>query len=136
MFQVDDKTFEELVNKAIDAIPKKYLENLNNVAIVVEEVPNEEQRRKLSLHPGQTLYGLYEGIPLTKRGAGYNLVLPDKISIFKQPIEAASQTLKDVAEQVRYTMWHEVAHFYGLDHERIHQLDGTSGPRPDHYSNN
>ncbi len=118
--------FEHLVSEAIDALPKKYMEHLVNVAFVIEDNPTPEQRLKLELHDNQTLYGLYEGIPLTKRGAGYNLVLPDKITIFKGPIEASCTTLEELRSHIGHTIWHEVAHYYGLDHGRIDELDAKS----------
>jgi len=118
-----DKEFEELVNKALDTIPKLYQENLNNVAITIEDEPTPAQREKLKLRCNETLFGLYEGIPLTQRGAGYNLVIPDRITLFKLPMVNISQNMKELAEQVRHTLWHEIAHFYGLNHEKIHKLE-------------
>ncbi len=118
-----DEEFEELVNKALDTIPKLYQENLNNVAITIADEPTSHQREKLKLRCDQTLFGLYEGIPLTQRGAGYNLVLPDRITIFKLPMVNVSRNMKELAEQVRHTLWHEIAHFYGLNHEQIHKLE-------------
>jgi len=123
MISVSDEEFESYVSSGMDAIPPKYIKNLNNVAFVVQDVPTEEQRVKLKLSEHQTLFGLYEGIPLTKRGTGYNLVLPDKITIFKLPLEAVSNTPAELKEQVRHTVWHEVAHYYGLNHEQIHKLE-------------
>jgi predicted Zn-dependent protease with MMP-like domain len=126
MHTVSQQEFEQIVSEGIDAIPDKYMERLNNVAFVVEDQPSEEQRRNSNLKPYQTLFGLYQGIPLTKRGANYNLVLPDKITIFKKPLESASTSLKDLKEKVRHTVWHEVAHYFGLGHQQIHRLDGTT----------
>ncbi len=123
MIRVDDEAFEQLVSRAIDDIPQKYARNIKNLAFVVEDEPSEEQRQRLELHQGQTLYGLYEGIPLTRRSSGYNLVLPDKITIFRKPMEFNSNTLDDLAETVKHTVWHEVAHYFGLDHDRIHELE-------------
>ena len=118
-----DEQFEDWVNQGIAAIPKLYQDNLNNVAIVIADEPTPEQREKLKLRCDQTLFGLYEGIPLTKRGTGYNLVLPDKITIFKLPMVHASQSAEEIKEQVRHTVWHEIAHFYGLNHDQIHKLE-------------
>jgi predicted Zn-dependent protease with MMP-like domain len=118
-----DKEFEVLVNKAIDKIPKLYQDYLNNVAITIADEPTSAQRKKLKLRCDETLFGLYEGIPLTKRGAGYNMVLPDKITIFKLPMVSASNNPHELAEQVRHTVWHEIAHYYGLNHDQIHKLE-------------
>jgi predicted Zn-dependent protease with MMP-like domain len=125
MHSVSQQQFDDLVSEAIDSLPDKYLERLHNIVFVSEDNPTPEQRTKLHLHNGQTLYGLYEGIPLTARGSGYNLVLPDKITIFKEPIEWSSANLEDLKENIRHTVWHEVAHYFGLDHDRIYLLDGT-----------
>jgi predicted Zn-dependent protease with MMP-like domain len=126
VIEIDSKAFEKIVGEAIDSIPKKYADRIKNLAFVVEDIPSPEQRTRLELHEGQTLYGLYEGIPLTRRGAGYNLVLPDKITIFQKPIEASSQTLEQLKQQVFHTVWHEVAHYFGLDHSRIHELESRN----------
>ncbi|HEX5796988.1 MAG TPA: metallopeptidase family protein [Candidatus Saccharimonadales bacterium] len=122
-FIPSDKEFEELVNKALDKIPELYQQYLNNVAITIADEPTQEQREKLKLRCNETLFGLYEGIPLTKRGAGYNLVLPDRITIFKLPLARAAGNLAELAEEVRHTLWHEIAHYYGLDHDQIHKLE-------------
>ncbi|HEX5455941.1 MAG TPA: metallopeptidase family protein [Candidatus Saccharimonadales bacterium] len=121
---LSDKEFEELVNKAFDHIPELYQKNLNNVAVTIADEPTPAQREKLKLRCNETLFGLYEGIPLTQRGAGYNLVLPDRITIFKLPMLRAVNSMDELAEQVRHTLWHEIAHFYGLNHAQIHKLDG------------
>ena len=118
-----DEQFMKMVDEAVGRLPKLYQDNLNNVGFVIADEPTEQQRTELKLHCNQTLFGLYQGIPLTKRGAGYNLVLPDKITIFKLPMVHASRDLIDLIKHVRHTVWHEVAHFYGLDHRRIHELE-------------
>lgn len=118
-----DKDFEEMINNGISSLPKLYQENLNNVGFVIADEPTPEQRKELKLRCNETLFGLYQGIPLTRRGSGYNLVLPDKITIFKLPIAAVSSSIEDIAEHVRHTVWHEVAHFYGLNHDQIHKLE-------------
>jgi predicted Zn-dependent protease with MMP-like domain len=123
MISVSDEDFEAFVAAGMDAIPQKYIDNLNNVAFVTQDRPTDEQRIKLKLGDHQSLYGLYEGVPLTKRGSSYNLVLPDKITIFKEPMEMNHDSLDEVKEQVRHTVWHEVAHYYGLNHEQIHKLE-------------
>lgn len=121
--QVSSKEFETIIVGAIDRIPEKYAKRLDNILITWEEEPSDEQCHRLRLHCNQTLLGLYEGIPLTKRGTGYNLVLPDKITLFKKPIEQATYTMTELKEQVGRTLWHEVAHYFGLDHDRIHTLE-------------
>lgn len=93
MIALSQEVFEQIVGEAMDAQPEKYMLRLKNVVFVVDDDPTPEQRTKLHLHNNQTLWGLYEGIPQTARGNSYNLVLPDKITIFKNPILASSNTL-------------------------------------------
>lgn len=125
MLKLSDKQFEELVDDAVGHIPKLYRDHLENIAFLVEDDPTPEQRRRLNLYPNETLYGLYEGVPLPQRNGALKL-LPDKITIFKNPILRSVQTMPQLKEQIYHTVWHEVAHYYGLDHKRIHQLDGTA----------
>ncbi len=123
MIEISDEQFEILINESMDELPQEYIRNLNNVAVTFDDEPSVEQRKKQKLSPYQTLFGLYEGIPLTSRGNGYNLVLPDKITIFKKPIVASVHDIKALKEQVKHTLWHEIAHHYGLDHERIRLIE-------------
>lgn len=120
---ISDEQFEVIVAQALDELPEKYTSNLDNVAIVYADEPNEHQRQKLKLRCGDSLYGLYEGIPLTKRGAGYSLVLPDKITIFKNTLVQVSRDVADLKANVKHTLWHEIAHHFGLGHDRIHELE-------------
>lgn len=120
---VDDSVFEQLISRAIDEMPKKYIEYLDNVAITYADEPTEHQRAKAKLREHSLLLGLYEGIPLTQRGAGYNLVLPDKITLFKNALMAVSHDEASFYSQIKHTLWHEIAHFYGLDHDKIHEIE-------------
>lgn len=107
----------------MDELPKEYISGLDNVVITFEDEPDAHQRKKLKLRCHDTLYGLFEGIPRTERGAGYNLVLPDKITLFKKPMEHTTTNMVELKEQVKNTLWHEIAHHYGLNHARIHELE-------------
>ncbi len=120
---MDDQKFEELVQAGIDAIPERFIDKLDNVAIVIEDEPTPQQRRELKLQPGSNLYGLYEGIPLPKRGSNYTLVLPDKITIFKNPILESTSDENQVRELVAETVWHEIAHHFGLDESEVHRRE-------------
>lgn len=122
MVQISNSEFEDLVSGAIDAIPPLYQKHLQNVAFVIEDDPSPEQRYKLQLYPNETLFGLYEGVPLPKRG-GTTKILPDKITIFKNPALWVSGSKDELKDHLRHTIWHEVAHYYGLDHKRIHELE-------------
>ena len=124
--EISDKEFDEIVSSVMDELPQEYISNIKNVSVVIADDPSEEQRIKLNLRCHESLFGLYEGIPQTKRGAGYNLVLPDKITLFKNPLLSASQDIKQFRENTKRTLWHELAHHFGLDHKRIHQLEQKS----------
>lgn len=123
-FIISDSQFEDMVRVAMDGIPERFASKMQNIGFVIEDDPTPEQRRQLRLHNGQTLYGLYQGIPLTQRGSNYSMVLPDKITIFKNPMLATSSDLQGLKAQVKNTVWHEVAHYFGLGHDRIHELEG------------
>lgn len=116
---MERKEFEKLVAAGIDDIPPLFLAKLNNVVITVEDWPSADQARKARLRPGHTLFGLYEGVPQTKRGSGYTLVLPDKITIFQQPIERSTQDPEQIKAIVKNTVWHEIGHHFGLDEPTV-----------------
>jgi predicted Zn-dependent protease with MMP-like domain len=120
---ITDEQFAKIVAEAMDELPEKYIHALDNVAVVYEDEPSPEQRELMKLRRNQTLFGLYQGIPQTARGAGYNLVLPDKITIFKRPLEFASRDVAELKAHVKHTLWHEIAHHFGLNHDRIHELE-------------
>ena len=122
MFQVNDQQFQELVNEAMSKLPDEHIKNLKNVALIVEDQPSATQRIKLKLENNQTLLGLYEGVPLSKR-QGTQKILPDKITLFKLPIELRANSLDELREQIKHTLWHEIAHYYGLDHKAIRDLE-------------
>jgi len=119
MLQLTDEAFDQLITRAMDELPQEYITGLDNVAIVQADEPTEEQKRKMKLDDNHLLLGLYEGIPLTQRGNGYTFVLPDKITLFKGSILRVVRTEKELFEQIKRTLWHEIAHYYGLNHARI-----------------
>ncbi len=114
MIEIDEGHFEELVGYALDMIPDELAKLIANVAVLIEE----------ESPPGSaTLLGLYQGIPLTERGAAtYSGFLPDSITIYRRPILAICDTYEDVIRQVRITVAHEVGHYFGIDEERLHEL--------------
>ena len=118
-----DEEFEELVNAGIEAIPKKFLDLLNNVAIVIDQEPTNEQKVKLHLHAGLTLFGLYEGVPQSRRGANYTAVLPDKITIFRGPILRTATDPEQIKQMVKNTVWHEIAHHFGMDETQVRNAE-------------
>ena len=119
---MSDQEFDELITRAMNELPQKYIKGLQNVAIVMADEPTVEQIQKMRLGNYQILLGLYEGIPLTRRGSNYNLVLPDKITLFKNSILAVTHNEDQLFEQIKRTLWHEIAHYYGLNHKRIDEI--------------
>jgi len=115
--------FEALVARAIDNLPPEFQRKLENVDIVVENWPTPGQLRQAKhSHPTQLL-GLYQGVPQTRRGRGYGLVLPDKISIFQKPIEAYCRFGDEIEATVEEVVRHEIAHHFGLDERTLRQIE-------------
>ena len=120
MVVVSRERFEELVADALDDLPEFFASQLDNVQVVVEDWPSSDQ---IDQHtPGGMLLGLYEGFPQTKRGQGYTFVMPDKITIFREPIMRMCRTEAAVAEQVKHTVIHEIAHHFGISDDRLREL--------------
>lgn len=122
MYTVSNEQFSDMVANALASLPKDHRDAIKNVAVVYADEPTEEQRIKLALRNDQTLFGLYEGVPLPQR-QGMTSYGPDKITIFKFPMEMASNYEADLKEHVHHTVWHEVAHYFGLNHQQIHELE-------------
>jgi predicted Zn-dependent protease with MMP-like domain len=114
--------FEGLVAEALADLPSEILERMDNVAVTVAYWPSRAQLARAGVESPHTLFGLYEGVPLTKRGAHYGMVPPDRITLFQGPLEAAGRTLAAIREQVRRTVIHEIAHHFGIDEDRIQEL--------------
>ncbi len=122
MIHVSDAEFEQLVAEALDGLPEDIARYLDNVDVVVQWWPSRAQMARAGIGPGQLLLGLYEGVPLTRRGAHYGLVPPDKITIFQGPLERVSVSREDLRRRVRHTVIHELAHHFGISDERLWEL--------------
>lgn len=121
---MDRAKFEELVIGAIEQLPPEFQSELENVDVLVEDWPSKAQVRTLRLgHKGQLL-GLYEGIPQTKRGNVYNLVLPDKITIFQKPIESMCRSESEIQAEIGSVVRHEIAHHFGTDEKTLRKIEG------------
>ena len=121
--------FRALVVRAIDNLPAEFQRKLENVDIVVEDWPTPRQLGKAKhSHPTQLL-GLYQGVPQTRRGRGYGLVLPDKISIFQKPIEAQCRFGGEIEAKIEEVVRHEIAHHFGLDEETLRKIEGEKRGR-------
>jgi len=112
--------FYELVERTLEGLPPELAELLENVAIVVDDWP-DPSAQLLPDENFDTLYGLYEGVPLTERGSGYYGTLPDKISIFRGPLERDFRQ-DELEEQIRITVVHEIAHHFGFGEDRLEEL--------------
>lgn len=120
-----DEEFSKLVAEGMDAIPDEFADHIDNVVVVFADEPTEDQRRELHLRENSALFGLYEGIPKTKR-QNYDIALPDKITIFKNEIIRVVGTDKQaIRKQVTRTVWHEIAHHFGLSDAEIHEREIT-----------
>jgi predicted Zn-dependent protease with MMP-like domain len=122
MVEVSDQEFQRLIDEALGKLPGDHAKNIQNVAILYQDEPTQEQRQQLALRNGQSLLGLYEGLPLSER-QGMTRLLPDRITLFRKPLQGQSATLEELGENIRHTLWHEIAHYYGLNHDRIHELE-------------
>jgi predicted Zn-dependent protease with MMP-like domain len=119
---MDTDTFESIVIEALDALPPEFARYLENVEIQIEPRPTHEHRRTVGLKPWQTLYGLYQGVPLTDRSSGA-VLMPDLITLFQEPLERDFAGRDRLRAQVRRTLLHEIAHFFGISDARLRELD-------------
>jgi predicted Zn-dependent protease with MMP-like domain len=126
---MDDEEFEKIVAEGIDSVPGEFLEKLDNVAITIQDNPTYYQVRKIDLSHGFLLFGLYEGVALDRRG-NYTGVLPDKITIFKNPMLAVARSREDLVEMVRNTVWHEIAHHFGFDEREVRAAEAKRRKNP------
>ncbi len=118
---VNEKQFQALVGEAIDAIPEEYKDVHENVVFKVEDMPSEEQRIKLNLSPHGALYGLFEGVSRPQRSGSQSGLLPATITIFRFPMVHVFHSQQSLKKQIYETVWHEVAHYFGLNHEAIYR---------------
>lgn len=119
--------FEDIIGTAFDRLPEKFRMLIENVALLVEDEPDEETRREEGLEGDETLLGLYRGIPQTERPAGYGIspTLPDTITLYRFPIEdEAADAGKPVLEVVYETLWHEIAHHFGMEEDEVQRAEG------------
>jgi predicted Zn-dependent protease with MMP-like domain len=111
--------FDRLVSAAYEGIPSRFRRRLKNVALIVEPEPGAAQLARGHVPPGSTLLGLYEGRPLTQRSVFEPFAMPDKITIFQGPHERLARTPEDLPRLVADTVWHEVAHYFGMDELQV-----------------
>ena len=119
---METEKFEHLVIKAVESLPEEFRERMDNVDVVVADEPTRRQLTKTERQRGETLLGLYEGVPLTERTHGYGFVVPDIITIFQRPIEEMCRSDTEIIAEVRKVVLHEIAHHFGISDERLREL--------------
>jgi predicted Zn-dependent protease with MMP-like domain len=124
--ELQRERFYDFVMKAIDELPPVFLEKLENLDIVVADWPSPTQLSRSNIRSRYGLLGLYEGVPQTGRGRGYGMVLPDKITVFRKPIEARCRSWKEVEEEIGRVVRHEIAHHFGIGDNTLRILESNS----------
>jgi predicted Zn-dependent protease with MMP-like domain len=127
MVDISRKEFERLVERALTKLPRRFRTRLENIAVVVEDWADAETLDEMGIEPPDTLYGLYRGTDLTRRDLQYGGVLPDVIAIYQGPIQEDCETVEEMEELVRDTVAHEVGHYFGLDDDRLSELEDGIG---------
>jgi predicted Zn-dependent protease with MMP-like domain len=117
------ETFEKLVAEAIELIPARFRREMQNLAVVVEDEPSTELLEELEIEPPDSLYGLYQGIPLPERAWGHGNVLPDRVTLFQKIIEEDAADEDEVRDVIGETLIHEVGHYFGLSEEEIEEIE-------------
>ncbi len=114
--------FEALVAEAVRSLPPRFRKRLENVEVVVESKPTAEDLESVDIESGETLLGLYRGIPQNERSVWAAGTLPDQIVIFRRPLEALTKNREELIREIRITIMHEVGHFFGMDEDDLHNL--------------
>src|SRR5215204_7567802 len=120
--RISSRRFRALTREAIDGLPPSIAGRIDNVDIVVKERPTAAELRSMGVPPGSSLLGLYQGTPLPSRNSGYNLALPDRITLYRRALESVSHTDEALVTQIRRTLLHELAHHFGIDDDRLAQI--------------
>lgn len=123
---MDRGRFEELVIEALSGLPLEFQDKLENIDVVIADRPTPGQLASMGLNRGTILLGLYEGVPLTKRGRQYGIVPPDKITIFQKPIEAQCRNKREITKEVQRVARHEIAHYFGIDEASLERIENET----------
>lgn len=127
IFGMEKEEFESLVEDALASVPEWFLEKLENIEVIIEDEPSGGLMRRMGVGKGGTLLGLYEGVPLDRRGLSYGNVLPDRIVLFMGPILGMGGTPDEIAERVREVVVHEIGHYFGLSDDELSRLEKEKG---------
>ena len=125
---MEKEKFQRLVAEAVQSLPEEFHSRLENIDVVVEDRPANYQLARANLGRGQTLLGLYEGVPLTRRTTYYGMVPPDKITVFQRPIEEICRTEDEITREVQRVVRHEIAHHFGIGDARLSQIEKEKQP--------
>jgi predicted Zn-dependent protease with MMP-like domain len=123
MITVSNEQLDVLLAQAMDELPAEHMKSVKNVAIVWADEPTPTEREALQLASNQTLFGLYQGVPLAQRQGRINDYAPGKITIYRGPITRRVNSEAELKEQLKHTLWHEIAHYFGLNHDQIRKLE-------------
>ncbi|HET9262807.1 MAG TPA: metallopeptidase family protein [Vicinamibacterales bacterium] len=118
-----EERFRQLVEEALQEIPRRFRREMQNVAVVVEGEPSPEILEEMEIEPDDTLFGLYQGTPLPERGWAFGNALPDRISIYQKPIEEACEDDEEIRDCVAETVIHEFGHYFGMSEEEIEEIE-------------
>jgi predicted Zn-dependent protease with MMP-like domain len=121
--KISAKKFEALVVQALDELPDFFRNRLENIEVLIADEPTEDELAEAGLEPDELVLGLYQGIPLTERTADYGLVLPDTITLYRLCLAEVCDTPEDIIREVQQTVKHEIAHYFGIDDDRLRELD-------------
>jgi predicted Zn-dependent protease with MMP-like domain len=119
---MDRTSFEKLVQQALRRLPRRFKEKIENISVEVEDRPSRELLEDMGIESG-TLFGLYQGVPLTEREWNYGNVLPDRIVIYQRPIEQAARSNEEIEEIVMDTVMHEIGHYFGFDDKELYSIE-------------
>ncbi len=114
--------FIRLIRRALRDVPPPFKQHLREVDIIVKRRPSADDRREAELAPDESMYGFYRGVPLTERGSAHTMVLPDIIHIYQEPLEEDFPDEAELVAEIRTTVLHELAHFFGIDDDRLHEI--------------
>lgn len=123
MHEIDREQFEAIVTDAVRVLPDEFRERIANLEFSVEDWARPDDYARTDTPHGSTILGVYRGIPLTKRNAGYNMTLPDRIVIFQQPLQRIASDADDLADRIRHVVKHEIAHYFGISDDRLREID-------------
>ena len=123
MYEIERAELEAIVMAAVATLPDEFREQIANVEFGVEDWARTDDYARTTTPSGSTILGVYRGIPLTKRGSGYNMTLPDRIVIFQQPLQRLAADADDLADRVRHVVKHEIAHYFGISDDRLREID-------------